>query len=347
MKTDSRRCAAVFPLLLLLGSVALLSAVEPISSGSFLAPGRLSAGGRFGDDTQEFVVDGLVPFWKPGNSVFFLNLRGSFAEGSEQELNAGLVARYLFEPHAIILGANTYYDRRWTMDDNEFGQTGAGLELLSRWVDARANYYHPQTDEKVVCAKAVTTTEISGRRLTTTTTQWRRYEEALSGFDAEIGVWLPYLASRMPTAVFAGHYDFSSDYEDDIAGFRLRVESRVHPNLTLDAEWYEDAELNRTDYFVGFRLHLPLDFWNGGRINRASGGGRVPPFASRMGDMVNRDFRVRTIRTGPVQLGSQVAVTDLPEQANAPEPEPLPEPDPLPEPEPNCYLNDEGEVVCD
>lgn len=343
MKTDPGRCAAVYSMLLLLGSVAFVCAAEPVTTASVLEPGRLSAGGRFGDDTQEFVVDGLMPLWKPGNSVFFLNLRGSFAEGSEQELNAGLVARHLFDRHDLILGVNAYYDRRWTQDENAFGQAGGGLELLSCWVDARANYYHPLTDEKVVFADTVTTTEISGRRVTTTTTQWRRYEEALSGFDAEIGVWLPYLASRMPTAVFVGYYDFSSDYEDDIYGFRLRAESRVHPNLTLDAEWYEDAELNRTDYFVGFRLHLPLDFWNGARINRASGGGRIPPFASRMGDMVNRDFRIRTIRTGPVQVWSQVEETLLP----APRRAPVPEPEPLPAPDPNVYLDDEGEVVVD
>jgi len=188
----------------------------------------------------------------------------------------------------------------------------------------------------VVCSKDVATTETSGRLVTTTTRQWRRYEEALAGFDAEIGVWLPYLDTRMPTAVFAGYYDFSSDYEDDISGFRLRLESRVHPNVTLDAEWYEDAELNRTDYFAGFRLHLPLDIWNGARLNRSSSAARVPDFASRMGDMVNRDFRVRTIRTGPVQVGETVVETLLQEQANAP----------VVASEPNCYLNDEGEVVC-
>ncbi len=342
MNTYPRRGGSVFSMLILLGSVGVLSAAEPVTTAAFLEPGRLSAGGRFGDDTQEFVVDGLLPLWKPGNSVLFLNLRGSFAEGSEQELNAGLVARHLFDCPEIILGVNAYYDQRWTQDENTFGQVGGGLELLSRWVDARANYYHPQTDEKVVFAEALTTTETSGRLVTTTTTQWRRYEEALSGFDAEIGVWLPYLASRMPTAVFAGHYDFSSDYEDDIAGFRVRVESRVHPNLTLDVEWYEDAELNRTDYFAGFRLHLPLDFWNGTGINRASGGGRVLPFASRMGDMVNRDFRVRTIRTGPVQAGVQVEETLLPEQYDAPQAGPG---EPEPPPPSNVYLDDEGEVI--
>lgn len=343
MRTDQRRRCTVFAMLLLIGSAVVLSAAEPVTAPSFFEPGRLSAGGRFSEDNQEFVLDGLVPFWKPGNSVFFLNLRGSFVEGSEQELNTGLVARHLLDGPGLILGLNAYYDQRWTQEENSFGQVGGGLELMSRWVDMRANYYQPLTDAKGICAKDVTTTETSGRRVTTTTTQWRRYEEALSGFDAEIGVWLPYLDSCMPTAAFVGYYDFSSDYEDDIAGFRLRVESRVHPNLTIDVEWYEDAELNRTDYFAGFRLHLPLDFWNGVRINRAASGGRVPSFASRMGDMVNRDFRIRTIRTGPVQEGVQVEETLLPQQAYAP----VPAPAPLPETPPNCYLNGDGDVVCD
>lgn len=339
MKTSPRRSVAVCSVLFSLAMVHMLAAVEPVSTSSFIEPGRLSVGGRFSEYPQEYLIDGLVPIWKPGGSVLFLNLRMSFLEDADQELNTGLVARHLFDSHELILGLNAYYDRRWLQDGNSFGQAGGGVELLSRWVDARANYYQPLTDEKVVWGNELSTTETSDRGSTTTTTQWRCYEEALSGFDAEIGVWLPYLASRMPTAVFVGYYDFSSDYEDDICGFRLRAESRVHPNLTLDVEWFEDAELNRTDYFAGFRLRLPLDFWNGTRINRSSGGGRIPPFASRMGDMINRDFRIRTIRTSPVRVGMQVEETLFPDRADAPATESSSAPPP------NVYLDDDGEVV--
>lgn len=311
------------------------------AAASPLDPGRLTLGGRFGD-VQEYVADALVPVWKPGRSVVFLDLRGSALETDAQELNAGLVARYLWPDRPLILGANLFYDTRWTENDNTFGQIGAGAELLSKWVDLRANYYLPVTDEKVLTESEEVSTASNGRMRTTTTTLLRTYEEALQGFDAEAGIWLPLLDKSAPTAVFAGYYRFASDFESDVSGVKFRVESRIHPNVTLDAEWYEDDELNRTDYFVGVRVHLPIDFWNGLRFDRTPGS-NVRPFEARMGDMVYRDFRIRTIETGPVVANQ--SVEEVLTSRGSPAPAPA---RPAPTlPSPNCYLNAEGEVVCD
>lgn len=303
---------------------------------SRLDPGRVTVGSRFGD-VQEYVVDALVPVWTPGRNILFLDLRGSALENEAQELNGGLVARQLWPKSSLILGANVFYDTRWTENDNTFGQVGGGVELLSKWVDVRANYYYPVTDEEVLTETEEISSARSGRRITTTTTLMRTYEEALKGFDAEAGVWLPWLHKFAPTAVFAGYYRFTSDYERDLSGYKFRLESRVHPNLTLDAEWYEDEELNRTDYFVGFRVNLPLDFWNGIRFSRPEGS-NVRPFESRMGDMVYRDFRIRTIETGSV-VADQAIVEGLIPASRSP-PAPSPEP-PIPTP---CF-DDQGEVV--
>jgi hypothetical protein len=307
--------------------------IEPSYS---LAPGRLSLGGRFSGDVQEFTIDALVPVWKPKASIVFVDLRGSFLESQEQEINAGLVVRHLLQEPSLILGFNTYYDSRWTEENSRFDQVGVGVELLSSWVDFRANYYSPLTDEKTLSESTETSSRIDGNSLITTTTQLRTYEEALDGYDVELGVWLPYLSRRMPTAVFVGYYDFSSDYEDDVAGLRLRAESRVHPNITLDAEWFEDADLNRTEFFVGFRVHLPIDFWNGMGGARSANASGVVPLESRMGDMVNRDFRIRTLRTGPVVVGQVVEDTLTPS--------PVQVPDPV---TPNVHLDENGEVVFD
>ncbi len=311
------------------GSAFGEEADAPISR---FAPGRLSIGGRFSENAQESVVDALVPVWSPGRSVFFANLRASFLENIEQELNAGLVFRHLRLEPRIILGVNAFYDTRWTEDHNTFDQAGVGLEMLSPWVDFRANYYYPLTDKKVLCEGSRTSSQVSGNRLLTTTTLLRKYEEALEGYDVEAGVWLPWFSRRVPTALFIGHYDFESDHEADMSGFRLRAESRVHPNITLDVEWYEDKALNRSDYFAGVRLHLPLDFRN--EVQREQTGAGV--FASRMGDMVNRDFRIRVIEIGCTFGAATVAQTETtssgpPQGSSAP----------------ICYLDSEGEVVCE
>jgi hypothetical protein len=312
--------------------------------------GLWTTGARLGDEVEEYYTDFMIPLSRGEHNVLFLNLRSSFLEDREQELNAGFVLRRHVSGKNLILGANVFYDSRWTENDNTFDQVGLGVEVLSSCVDFRANVYHPLTDEEWVSSsvqESVDTREEDGRRITTTTaTRFDVYEEALEGFDVEVGVWLPFLDKTAPTAIYAGYYDFSADYGDDYAGIKARIESRVHPNVTLDAEWIEDKELNRTEYFAGVRIHLPINFWRGLRFDRAEGS-RARPFAARMSEMVNRDFRIRTVLSETVLADVQNTITtraiNVP-RFSAPE-----EADPVlvpVAPTPNCYLDANGDVVC-
>ncbi len=298
------------------------------------SPGQWSVGGRFSETVQEVFVDALVPVWKPGDSMLHVNVRGSFLEDKEQQISAGLVARHLWTGPRLILGLNAYADQRWTELDNRFEQVGAGIEVLSPWVDLRANYYYPLSDGKTACQSPLVSVSEGDGQHQTTTTLMKRYEAALEGYDVEIGVWLPYLATRMPTALFVGYEDFSSDYGHGLSGAKLRMESRVHPYVTLDAEWFEDHGLNRSDYYVGVRLHIPLHFSS--RAGHKRRGWRDEAFAARMGERVIRR-QLSTIKTGPVIAG-QVVETEASVSPVGP---------PAPVPPPNCYLDAEGEVVCD
>lgn len=300
---------------------------------------RFTVGGRFGD-VQEYMVDGLLPVRRTSDSAIFLDLRGAFLEDREQEVNAGVIARKLSDDRRRILGMNVFYDTRWTDHDNRFDQIGAGLEMLTSVVDLRANYYKPLTDEKRVSEFTRSVESAGGTRTTT----YVIYEEALEGFDGEIGVWIPWMARIAPTAVYVGYYDFSSDFDNDLSGPKVRVESRLSARLTLDAEWYDDKELNDSDFFVGLRFRLPF------------GPGRDPSWAStdfertdvsaRMSDLVYRDFRIRTRLTGPVEEGAtDVPSTSrsAPRAANRDSSTPKPPPPPPP---PNCYLDENGDVIC-
>ena len=287
-----------------------------------LEPGRLTLGGSFGDDLQVYQLEAMFSVWKAGRNALLLNPRAVFLEGAEQEYNLGLVARRSLESRAMILGLNAFYDLRRTEAGNTFAQVGGGVELLSRWFDARANYYYPLTDEKTLAEREEDAVSETASMRTTTTTLYRNTEEALEGFDAEVGAWLPYLSRHCPTAVYVGYYDFHR-----FNGFKARIESRPHPNVTLDAEWFEKTEYRKSEYVLGVRLHLPLDFWNGARMNRGNDG-RIPPFAARVLDPVQRDFRVRTLDTGFVAVSQSRVETplDVPPPAPAPVPPPAEKP---------------------
>lgn len=318
--------------------------------------GQTSLGVRFGDNVQEYYADLLIPFVASENKALLLGLRGTFLEDLEQELNAGIVLRHRLADKKMILGANLFYDTRWTENDNTFDQLGAGVELLSQSIDIRANYYYPLTDRKTLSRYSDIETSNAtrgNRQITTrTTTTYEIYEEALEGFDAEIGYGLPFMRRVAPTILYVGYYNFSADNADDISGMKARIEARVHPNVTLDAEWIEDHDLNQSDYFVGVRIHVPLDFWNGVGFRRSTEeGSRARSFDARMSEMVSRDFRIRTVVSKPTVVdqqessSSRVIQTASDSESSAPSAS-SPQPTPPPRPS-NCYLNASGDVVCD
>lgn len=269
--------------------------------------GRFTLGANVADDSQVYTLDARIPLWRTERARLFLNPRGVFIEDVEQEGNLGLILRRAMADRPVILGANVFGDIRRSAENNTFYQVGGGLELLSRWVDARANYYIPLTDPKILRDDEEAHVSVSGGIRTTTIRQYRDIAEALQGFDAEMGLWLPGLSRVLPTALYVGYVDFESDAgADNLSGVKARIESRPHPNLTFDAAWFEKTAYAGADFFVGLRLHLPLGFRRGIRLTGdGAAGGRIPLFASRLSDPVQRDFRVRMMRTDAVLVGSR------------------------------------------
>ncbi len=290
-----------------------------------LPAGHLSAGGRFTDFVQEAIVDAVVPVWyrewgSDAGLVFF-NPRGTFEESAEQEMNLGLGYRHLWGDSGVIAGLNAYYDARWTRRDNRFDQLGLGAELLTEWVDARFNYYIPEDDRQIIdefdevtvsqsTSSSVEPPIVLGRlvlsrtrRTTTTTTTTRhfvQYEIAREGYDAEVGVKLPHLPDWFETRVFAGYYDFDSPFSTaDAEGIRGRLEIRTLPALFIDAEVFEDKDLNGSDFIVGCRIQTPFDLaqlFHGGNPFGGARGAWEPverQFRDRLTERVMRDTHVR------------------------------------------------------
>lgn len=252
--------------------------------------GRLTLGASYGDDLSVYAAEALCPLLEAERYALYFNPRGLLLEDEDQELNLGLVMRRLSADENCILGLNFYYDARFTDADNTLQQVGGGLEMLSRRFDARANYYYPVSDEKSLGGGVCPFTGAA--------VSCRGMEEAMEGFDFEAGVWLPFIDRYLPAGIFAGYYRFESDVTSDkVDGLKVRLEIRPCQNVTLDAAWFDDSGYRDSEYIVGVRFHLPLDFWKGVKMDRA--GGRLPAFPARMTDPVQRDFRVRTLITRP------------------------------------------------
>lgn len=283
----------------------------------------LTLGAQGGEGEFESFADILVPVYLTEKGLWLVNPRASMTDNDEEEANIGLIYRHLFEERNVIVGGNVYYDSRWTMHDNRFDQLGLGLEVLTEWVDARANLYLPDDDEELVDRFTDQTVQTSvkeywdepyatgheirqnGTRVTTRTTTtflFERFEQAREGWDAEIGLKLPGIDDFAEVRVFGGYYSWESQYSgrEDIEGFKGRLEARILPILYADVQVFEDKELNGTDWYVGGRINLPFDSQALANGDNPFAGAkedmkrREQRFADRLFEMVIRDVKIQT-----------------------------------------------------
>ncbi|HBA84261.1 MAG TPA: hypothetical protein DCZ95_09235 [Verrucomicrobia bacterium] len=294
---------------------------------------EVTVGGQFQESESEGIGDLLVPVWTFSSGLIFVNPRATRTDRSSEEYNLGLGYRYLLPRAPVILGANAYYDYRDT-GEGSYNQGGLGLEVLSRWVDARANYYRPENQETTVGSATEQNVERSSSsrsewgnpfaedndilqplfterstRTTTTTLFYEQYQRAMEGCDGELGLRLPLplRPETLETRVFGGYYWFDADYGDNVEGFKARAELRLLSSLFLDASWFENEDLTGSDYYIGGRFRVPFDL-------SALAKGRNPfaemdsrfkrkaqPFASRLTEMVMRDPHIRTEISGFIE----------------------------------------------
>lgn len=243
--------------------------LEPLAETDF---GRITLGGKFSSDLSHTYVDVVQGLHVEGNSALFLSLRGSFDDHDQQEFSSGLAFRTLLEDPGVILGANVFYDYINSRADNDFNQLGLGAEVLSKWVDARFNYYLPesgrkQTGETVSSSSSTrlgssyTSGAFINRDLLrdTSTTVTRTFEEGLQGWNAEIGFLVPGVNKYFDLRLFAGAYGYDNPGGSDYNGFKARAEARVTRNITLDVEYWNDEELVGGHWVAGARFTSAFD----------------------------------------------------------------------------------------
>ncbi len=278
---------------------------EPIPERSALPPGAVTFGGRISEDLADGYVDFLIPLWRGGNDVLFFNPRVLGDDDSRERYSFGMGWRHLFAEQEIIIGANAYYDYIDSPYDNHYDQLGVGVEFLSRWVDARFNYYLPDGEEHMVDRSdefSLSNPYAAGNAIYQ---DFRReirelYEGALEGFYAEAGFLVPGLDRYAELRFFGGYYNYEGPLGTDYDGWKARAELKVLPAITLDVEYYEDDKLMGGHWTGGARVTVPFEIGNIFQGRNPFEGitdafrPRQRQFSERMSDMVIRSARVFT-----------------------------------------------------
>lgn len=239
-------------------------------------------------------VDWLIPTISNPSGMAFLNPRYvNTANGKGHEGNYGAGFRQLLFNDALIVGFNTYYDRRKSENSFTYNQVGAGVEALSQWLDFRFNYYWPLTQKQFLGQTA----EFGETKLLV----YDNYEEPLQGFDAEGGFLIPYVSDLIETKIYVGGYHYISRIDKNISGFKYGLEMHPFENIAIEVDARHD-NLHDTEIFGGVRISIPFSFGDliqkknpfSKSIDGFTKLGKKRLVKDRMNEIVRRDIDVVT-----------------------------------------------------
>ncbi len=205
-----------------------------------------------------------------------------------------------FLEEGFFVGGNLFVDMLDTEANNQFWQLGVGVEFGTRYLEVRGNYYIPLSDKQLADEFRTTETRQSSRtstansvtpindpyasgntitqdalfattRTTTTSTTtierlFRRYEEGMEGWDAEVALLVPGLDKYFDLRVIGGYYSFDNQPfgpqtggTGNVEGWKAGLEVRPVPAVVLTGTWYEDDRLTGSDWTAGVQLQLPFE----------------------------------------------------------------------------------------
>ncbi|MEA3186195.1 MAG: hypothetical protein QOD99_25 [Chthoniobacter sp.] len=300
-------------------------------------PGSITIGGRFSNHLTDGYIDLLLPAWASSNQILAFSSRAQLNDHDQDVYSFGAVWRYLVPDRDLIFGLNGFYDYLESQYGNHFDQLGLGAEILSKWVDARFNYYLPDdsnynlsTHHRVrdtdTSHRTVTRNGLPFRETTTVTTFERtRFREAgLAGFYTEAGVLVPGLDHYFELRLFAGYYHYNNPFGHDFRGFEARAEAQLLQGVTADISYYDDKYFMGGHWIAGIRVSVPFEIGNifRGKNPFEGAGDSFRPgqreFRSRMGEMVLRSPRIKTV------TGKDTDTTDKTKTTLKPLPTPAP-----------------------
>ncbi len=274
--------------------------------------GDITLGVRMSDSLSGIIFDSMTGIWASQDRDSFLFLDGRYHyEDNGQFINStGLGFRQLVPGRDVILGANIYRDSIQSEYNNDFVQCGFGVEMLTRWVDARFNYYLPESDRYEIGRSSAhsSRTESGGDAVVRSERRvdFKNFETSLEGYNAELGVLIPGLDKFAEVHAYAGYYHYNNPFGRDFDGFKARIEARVLRGVTTGVEYWDNAALMGGHWTASISVSVPFSTYNlltGKNPFEGAGEYMKPlprPFSSRMSDMVERSHRIQTVTSGNV-----------------------------------------------
>ena len=188
------------------------------------------------DEGPSYFADILLPLYRDSDRtrLLFVEPRVRYADRSYL-FNSGLGFRQLALNQSWLLGMNVFHD--YDTDDSHY-RVGWGAEALSAYAEARTNMY----------------IGLSQKRLVEENAGGNTFEEAVNGWDFELGAPVPYY-SRLK--VFGGYNFYNFEEFKNRYGWTLRAEYKPFPFLVIDG-LVSDSTKSNVDWGMTVAFRIPL-----------------------------------------------------------------------------------------
>ena len=262
-------------------------------TGAGNGPGyNFRLGGNFGQgipqDRSLYPIEAF-PFVLDENSLYFSDLRffpalNNWANPGNTTFggNIGFGYRYYSDSFDRVFGGSVWYDA----DDTRllyFQQLGVSLESYGKLFDYRANAYFPVGQQKQQSSLALIngSTQFVGNYVSYS--QYQTWAVAMTGFDAEVGLSVPWEWARdMALRVYGGGYYYADNQNNSITGGSTRVTANIISGLDAQVQVTYD-NFYQTRAFLGISWTFgPLHF---SKLKQDTAFGRI-------GDHVTRNYTV-------------------------------------------------------
>ncbi|NQY43833.1 MAG: inverse autotransporter beta domain-containing protein, partial [Legionellales bacterium] len=217
---------------------------------------RIQTEGKIGNRRSIVRPAALIPLYQQSNSLIHLSLIGMSDTKSALEGNIGLGARHIVKDN--IFGVYGFYDIRRSSQSNMIHQLTLGGEWFKKYFEFRFNIYLPQKKTfQISEVKNQSYYRKSGSTIDIELRSSTKVEQALPGFDIDIGAQLPSLPEL---TVRGAYYRFTSsdNHIESRNGFRGVLGYQLFEFLSLDFEMSYDNQ-RKLVYFGGLTLGYNFD----------------------------------------------------------------------------------------
>ena len=261
--------------------------------------------GRINADRSLASPKFLIPLAQDDSSMLFTDLRSRLDDHNSEEYNVGLGYRQI--NNGWIYGGYVFADYLSSSNSKQYWQGTAGLEALSENWDFRVNGYLPESTKHQLTAGSPGNIIIDGGgNIFIGGGVGGTYEQALGGFDGEVGYKLP--IDDVDLRVFGGAYYFDANDIDSVSGPKARFELTFNEEntsflsngmeFTVGAQYQNDGPREGTTTALA-QFRVPFGYEGESK--------KLSKLEKRMTNFIERDVDIVAGEAGGAPIAQEAA----------------------------------------